>query len=220
MPFLDKFQYDADYFERGLETGISAYQNYRWMPEKTMSMAMAIIDHLEIEKNETILDFGCAKGFLVKALRLLHRKAWGVDTSIYAIDNKDPYVAEYCQLKDGNVLILDDRTTLNFPTEFDYCIAKDVFEHIPEKELIEVLQWIPAMYLFVVVPLGKRGGKFIAPVNDLDITHVNAWSLNKWQKFLFKHGWSTQITYKIEGIKDSYYEKYPKSHGFLMGARR
>lgn len=69
--------YDREYFEYGVETGKSNYQNYRWIPELTIPMAMTIIDLLGIKPNESVLDYGCAKGYLVKALRMLHRNAWG-----------------------------------------------------------------------------------------------------------------------------------------------
>ena len=92
--------YDADYFERGIETGKSRYQSYRWMPEATTAMAMAIIDELGIKPFDRVLDFGCAKGYLVRALRILHRQAWGVDISEYAISKVDKEVNGYCATMD------------------------------------------------------------------------------------------------------------------------
>ena len=44
---------------------------------------------LPIAEGERILDFGCAKGFLVKAMRILDVAAQGVDVSKYAIDRVD-----------------------------------------------------------------------------------------------------------------------------------
>ena len=78
-------KYDEDYFERGVETGKSLYSNYRWIPELTIPICAELIMQLKIGPEDTILDFGCAKGFIVKALRLLHREAYGVDISEYAI---------------------------------------------------------------------------------------------------------------------------------------
>ena len=91
-------EYDEDYFENGIKTGKSCYENYRWLPELTIPMAMTIIDLLKIQRFETVLDFGCAKGYLVKAFKLLYRNAFGVDASPYAIANCDSEVANRCFL--------------------------------------------------------------------------------------------------------------------------
>src|SRR5512137_1682190 len=126
MSKMSGIDYNEDYFERGLQTGKSNYQNYRWIPELTIPMAMSIIDFLELKPEHKILDFGCAKGYLVKALRLLRRQAWGMDISEYAISCVDSEVRQYCALSPHLV---------NLPKHFDFCVAKDVFEHISEKGL-------------------------------------------------------------------------------------
>lgn len=79
--------YDQSYYEHGIESGISLYSNYRWLPELTIPLAARIIEYLQIGVEDSILDFGCAKGYLIKAFRLLHRNAYGFDISSYAIDN-------------------------------------------------------------------------------------------------------------------------------------
>ncbi len=86
---MGKEEFDRDYFERGIASGKSLYENYRWIPELTIPMAMTYIDTLGLKKEDRILDFGCAKGYVVKALRMLHRKAWGCDVSDYAIESSD-----------------------------------------------------------------------------------------------------------------------------------
>ena len=75
--------FNEDYYERGLEKGISGYSNYRWMPELTIPMCAMLNESLGIKLGQRILDFGCAKGFIVRAFRLLHREAWGYDPSEY-----------------------------------------------------------------------------------------------------------------------------------------
>ena len=76
--------FDEKYFEDGVRNRVSAYENYRWMPERTIREASSIINAI---KFDTVLDYGCAKGFMVYAMRLLGKDAYGVDISEYAIEN-------------------------------------------------------------------------------------------------------------------------------------
>uniref|UniRef100_A0A6M3LA84 Putative methyltransferase n=1 Tax=viral metagenome TaxID=1070528 RepID=A0A6M3LA84_9ZZZZ len=202
--------FDRDYYERGIETGKSCYQNYRWIPELTIPLAMTIIDYLGIKRGQTILDLGCAKGYLVKAFRLLYRQAWGLDISEYAIRNVDPEVKEFCSL--GNSLGCD--------THYDICVAKDVFEHIPESILRDVIQGIKSDILFAVMPLGEDGS-FNAPANNMDITHVTCQPAVWWSNVFTDCGWrQKRFAFQVKGIKDSYYEKYQDAHGFFVLEKR
>jgi SAM-dependent methyltransferase len=46
----------------------------------------------------TVLDVGCAKGYLVKALRDAGVEAWGVDVSEYAVNAADPSIRRYLRV--------------------------------------------------------------------------------------------------------------------------
>ena len=210
--------YNEDYFERGIESGIGLYQNYRWMPELTMPLAMTIIDFLNIDRKKKILDFGCAKGFLVKAFRLLYRDARGVDISPYAISNADEKVKGFCTLK-----------TVDWKMDgiVDICIAKDVFEHICESELEQEMENLRGFVktIFVVVPLGDKFGKYVASANNLDISHVICKDEEWWDNFFLSNGWDViDFRFRIDGIKDHYYGHSPRGHGFFtlenLGIRR
>ena len=203
--------YNEAYYEKGLESGVSCYQNYRWIPELTMPMAMAMIDYLGITPEQKILDFGCAKGYLVKALRLLKRQAWGYDISKYAIDKCDPDVREFCFLRGKEI---------GLPTLFDIVIAKDVFEHIDEGQLDYEIGNVGAKRLFAVIPLGDST-TYRAPINNCDRTHKICATEFWWITFFKKRGWDLEhFTFKIEGIKDHYYEKFPDAHGFFLFKNR
>jgi len=201
--------YDEDYFERGLVTGKSCYVNYRWLPELTIPMAMTMIDLLEIKRGDSILDFGTAKGFLVKAFRMLHRKAWGVDISRYAIENVDLSVKDYC------FLVEEDKMFDAFDMMFDFCIAKDVFEHIEKDKLINILKSIPARILFAIIPLGENG-KYRIPAYELDITHVIREDEDWWLSLFGECGWNFKnFFFRVKGIKDNW-AKFRKGNGFFI----
>lgn len=195
--------YDQDYYEDGILTGKSCYENYRWIPGLTIPMAMTMIDYLGMKRNASVLDFGCAKGYLTKALRWLSRDAQGYDTSVYALANADPEIKPF--------------VSVSIPFQkFKYCIAKDVFEHIDADSLAKTLEKsINAKMLFAVIPLGDDG-TYRAPVNNLDPSHITCEPEEWWQQFFYRCGWMTnKFTLRIDGIKDKYYKKYPKAHGFF-----
>lgn len=203
--------YDRDYYEIGIESGKSNYQNYSWLPELTIPLAMTIIDLLGIKPKQSILEIGCAKGYLVKALRMLHRDAWGSDISDYALANVDSSVKAYCSKPS-----FYEHT---FRTEFDFCIAKDVFEHIPVSELSETLKKIPASILFSVIPLGENGCYF-AKANNLDKSHVICETAEWWINFFGENKWEMKFfSYHVPGIKDNY-AMIPKAHGFFIHRKR
>ena len=199
--------YDADYYDRGVETGRSCYRNYRWIPELTCAMAMTIIDYLDLKRGARVLDYGCAKGYLVKALRILGRDAYGVDVSKYAIEHVDMDVRPYCALIDSKYIESQ---------RFDMCISKDVFEHIHEDEIQDTLSFINADRMFSVIPLGDEG-VFRAPSNNFDITHITCHDERWWKSMFETNGWAVdQFKFRIDGIKDGYYVDWPDAHGFFM----
>jgi len=199
-------EFGEDYFERGIETGVSLYTNYRWMPEATIRLAMAFIDKLCIGRQSKILDFGCAKGYLVKAFRLLWRDAWGCDISPYAISNCDSDVKDYVKLYDG--------LGIPFDIHFDLCIAKDVFEHVVdiERTLSELRG--RCSHMFAVIPLGN-GLKYNVPAYDLDKTHIIAQTEIWWEDVFKSCGWTVrEFSYRKEGIKDNW-SQHKNGNGFF-----
>lgn len=199
--------YDADYFERGIETGKSCFSNYRWMPEMTIPMAMSLVDHLGIHRDEPILDVGCAKGYLVKALRLLHREAYGCDVSEYALAHAPEDVRPHL-FRAGNG---------GGPAGYVWAIAKDVFEHVPEPELRTMLKELSrkAAYLFTVVPLGD-GKRYVVPAYELDVTHVHRQPLSWWNDLFLESGWNiSEFKFRVPGVKDSW-AHYATGNGFWL----
>ena len=201
--------YDEDYFQYGLESGKSGYSRYRWMPEETCSMAMAMIDYLGIKPEHKILDFGCAFGYLVKAFRILKRRAWGVDISEYAIGNAEWGIARYLSFSCNELMYFWGIG------KFDFCIAKDVFEHIPLGNLSCFLGELKADKLFAIIPLGDEAG-YWAPLNNLDESHVVCETDKWWKDFFKEHRWELlDFNFKLPGIKDSW-QRWPKAHGFFL----
>jgi len=201
-------EYGVDYFEKGLEKGISLYKDYTWQPERSLKEAVAIIDKFKLKRGARILDYGCAKGFLVKAFRILTRFAYGCDISRYAVCTADNDVRAYLKL-----------CTHGFPfknMEFDLCIAKDVFEHMDVETIAQIIKDIKecSERLFVIVPLGN-GSTFTVPEYNYDTTHKIAQRTGWWSNLFKACGCEIEwLSYAVGGIKDNW-RQYEKGNGFF-----
>lgn len=203
--------FDSDYFQNGIKTGVSLYDRYHWLPELTMSMGMAMIDYLDIRREHRVLDYGCSRGYLVKALTLLHRVAYGTDISEYAISHCDYEV-------EGLLRILNEDGTIPFKTPFDFGISKDTLEHVPYEHIDFVFEQLSkhCRELFIVVPLGENG-KYRIPQYELDSTHVIREDDDWWAAKMEQSFTDLIITDHVSGIKRNWYDVNPKGNACLFG---
>ncbi len=217
---LDSSIYDDRYYLHGKENHLSLYENYRWLPTLSKSMVVIIAQKLGITTEDTILDFGAARGYIVRAFRELGYQAWGVDASAWAIENCDPAVKQYVS-RVPEMSGFDTRGT-TYLDEYDYVIAKDVLEHIPKFTLqntIEQLIKSARKGLFVVVPLSPSDGEpYVAPEYEQDVTHCQRLTLDSWVALLTYHGFCTTGVYRIPGVKDNY-AQFAEGNGFIICRR-
>jgi len=207
---INKKFYDYDYFEKGVTSKKSCYLNYRWMPDLTIPMASKIIKFLNIRDKESILDFGCSKGYMVRAFRLLDINAYGVDISNYAIEHADPEVKKFCKLIKNN-------NYAPIKKNFDWVITKDVLEHLTISQISKFLKTYKKLSkkMFHVVPLGDNK-KFRIKEYHLDKSHLQINNQKWWISLFLKNGWKTvDFNYCVKGIKDNWIEVNPKGNGFF-----
>tara|TARA_R110000824_G_scaffold118226_9_gene270426 strand:- start:2451 stop:3083 length:633 start_codon:yes stop_codon:yes gene_type:complete len=207
--------YNEDYFERGIVSGVSLYTNYRWIPELTIPMCSDLVHQLDIPYGASILDYGCAKGYSVKALRLLHRESYGVDISEYAIKNCASDVKDFVKLLEEN----EEIPVLHDGDKYDWCFAKDVLEHIPYENLSNCLKNIRKVCnkMFVAVPLGD-GETYFCETFELDKTHIIREPLGWWKERLSDAGFKVEeAKYHMKYIKENY-AQYEKGNGFFVCA--
>ncbi len=208
--------HDEEYFERGLLTGKSCYRNYHWIPELTIGMAYFMIKDLPIKENSKILDFGCAKGFLVKAFRILGFEAYGADISKYAISKVPKDIEKYCKLIKSGCRMND-----LFNIKFDWIIVKDVFEHIHEEHLPDILKELSLITkkMFFVIPLGKDdiSGNFVIPAYDKDVSHYTAKTDKWWRKLFQKNNLLIErVSFSFRHCKENWRSVDPKGNAFYI----
>jgi hypothetical protein len=193
--------FGEDYYEHGVEKGISGYTNYRWMPTRSIPEAIEIKSRFDFN---TCVDIGCAKGFLVHALRMLGSKAFGEDISEYAIQNCLEKVKPYL--------------SISTDTKHDLLICKDVLEHVEEEDLPFVLaSFLPrADQFFFVIPLGDDN-LFRIREYEIDVTHVTKKDEEWWISLFLEHGFILEdFSYSMGPIKEKWVKQEPYGNGFFV----
>lgn len=214
VQYMNAAQYDENYFERGVESRVSGYTNYHWRPEYSLPFAREIKKRLGLHSGEgdsdCVLDYGCAKGFLVKAFRLLNVEAYGYDISRYAIENADPAVRSFVF---SETRVLKD--------QFRVIVSKDVLEHVPRTDIVHVAENLfnRLSYrgtLIVTVPLGENNQYRIREY-ELDKTHElredEEWWINTFRSVGF---FCHDFQYDFPGAKDHWLKVHPHGNGTFI----
>jgi SAM-dependent methyltransferase len=112
--------YDENYYEHHFGTP------YRAGDPGWTAFFGRIADAIVAELSpRTVLDAGCAHGFLVAALRERGVEAWGIDVSEYALEQVPHAVREFCRLQS----VTDD-----LARDYELIVCIEVFEHLGADE--------------------------------------------------------------------------------------
>lgn len=127
---------------------------------------------------KTVLDAGCAMGFLVEMLRLKGVEAFGVDISEYAIQNVKSEISDYCW--HGSI-------TENFSQKYDLIVSIEVLEHMNASDAeiaIENFCQHTDDILFSSTPFDYR-----------EATHFNVQPPEVWADLFACHGFFRDIDF-------------------------
>jgi len=191
---LDGSFYDEDYFENGRATKKSWYTNYRWLPQRSFREAFVYLDYLKLDKDSYVLDYGTAKGFLVRAFRELGIKADGCDISKYALS----FAPEGC----WNCSDLSQWKNRNY----SHVVVKDVFEHLNESQLESTFDQLSkiSLKMMCVIPMGDNGTYRIKEYHT-DVSHLIAENESWWRNKFYNSGWKIiGESYYVKGLKDNW----------------
>ena len=147
--------------------------------EHWMNFFGAIADRIVSDISPaTVLDAGCAMGFLVECLRERGVEAWGMDVSEYALQNVHADVQPYCWV--GSV-------TEPFPRKYDLIVCIEVLEHLPqpdsEKALANLCEHTDDI-LFSSTPVDYK-----------EATHYNVQQPEYWAEMFCRSGFLRDVDF-------------------------
>jgi GT2 family glycosyltransferase/SAM-dependent methyltransferase len=171
-------QYNAIYYAHSC--GEPYEHNEAWM-----GVFNNIADHIINELHpRSVLDAGCAMGFLVEALRKRGVEAWGVDVSEYAIQNVLPDFQPYCKV--GLITEL-------FPyPHYDLITCIEVIEHLTAEEAVSAIKNIC-----------KHSDDILLSSSPFDFkepTHINVQSPEYWVALFNRFGFIHDIDFDASFI--------------------
>lgn len=165
--------YTKTYYDQySVENGHEHYENATDIKEFLRGVAEKIQDGI---KPQSVLDVGCAMGYLVETLRDLGVEAYGIDVSEYAISRVRDDLKPYC--KASSAL---DELPEGFPRHFDLVTAIEVAEHLYKEDSDLFFDHLCAWGDRVV---------FSSTDDDYDEpTHVNVQKIEYWTKKFAQRG--------------------------------
>lgn len=181
------------------DCGIPYERNEHWLTFFD-KIADRIVKELE---PKSVLDAGCAWGFLVEALRNRGVEAWGIDISEYAISKVNESIKDYCRV--GSIVEPFDR-------RYDLIVNIEVLEHMQKAEAIKAIENFcisSERVLFSSTPFDYK-----------EVTHINVQVPEYWSREFARHGffrdlnfdasfitpWSSLFVKKQKSIPDLIYE--------------
>lgn len=171
---LDQDFYNREYFIGGNK---SNYGDYKDTKSILISLADMVFD---IFHPKTLLDIGCAYGYVPIRLRQRGVKSYGVDISKFAIEQ-------------GNktYLTVGDATNLSeFKNkQFETVLSSELMEHIPENRIDAALkEAVRLANKYIVYLIAMRGFASHEGDHDHDISHVSVKNRKFWLDKFYKFG--------------------------------
>lgn len=170
--------FESGYFQ---DSGVSNYQDYT--KKKFERLAVDLIMGLNLARTSSVLDFGCATGGLVAAMRVLgYSRIIGTDISYWAIQQgRKMFGLGKAVLHHYNRQLLEG--------DFDVVLMLDVLEHVSTGELENLMDCLATNRIAVRIPVSAREGEhFVLEVSRNDKTHIQIHPKEWWEDLFKRHG--------------------------------
>tara|TARA_R110000868_G_scaffold30953_3_gene113863 strand:+ start:10259 stop:10852 length:594 start_codon:yes stop_codon:yes gene_type:complete len=182
----DEEYYNSDNYEEYIVRGRTT-NHYQIMADETMDILKKLNRPVD-----TVLDFGCAVGFLAKELQRHSNIVHGVDVSSWARE----------EAKKRGIEVTEEP---HYDNEYDVVYALDVLEHLNEDELQTFMENINTETFVYKLPVcHENDGPYVLDCAESDSTHKIRWTKDSWVDFFGYYGYfcvdlNTTNIYASEG---------------------
>lgn len=177
-------KFGKEFFDGSRSQG---YGGFSYNPRFWRPVIPTFQNYWNLTSRDTVLDIGCAKGFMLHDMQVLIPgiKVYGVDISEYAISRAKEEVRQFCQVSNATQLPFDDKSV-------DVSISITTLHNLPEAELAQALLEIERV---------TKRGSFItldAYRDDEEKERMEAWNLTaetvmhveRWKEFFLDVGYT------------------------------
>lgn len=177
-------KFGQEFFDGSREHG---YGGFNYLERFWSPVIPTFASHWDLKAKDSVLDVGCAKGFMLYDLQRLIAGVVvkGIDISEYAIANAKAEVKQFCEVGNATNLPYDDNS-------FDVVISVTTLHNLEGDDLIKALREIERV---------ARRGSFItvdAYRNAEEKERMNAWNLtaktvlhvDEWKNLFNEAGYS------------------------------
>jgi predicted TPR repeat methyltransferase len=170
------------------------YLNYLQRQIKYKNTAIDIIEDLKLNTEDSILDYGCATGLLLEPLKDLNfLNTLGFDISEWAIQ----------EAKNKLLNVTNDINEI-IKRSFDLTIVLDVFEHMFDNQIHDLLDNLKTKSLLCRIPVSlDNENDFFLEVSKKDRSHVNCKSKKEWIKKIEEYNFTYSRDINNRSIYDS-----------------
>jgi SAM-dependent methyltransferase len=177
-------QFGREFFDGDRSTG---YGGFSYMPRFWQPVIPTFVDYWGLSANSSVLDVGCAKGFMLYDLQqaVPGITVAGIDISEYAIDNAKPEVRDKVSVADA--------TSLPFGgSSFDIVISINTIHNLDREECATALREIERVArqrAFVTVD-AYRDAQEYERMMAWNLTAKTIMSVDEWVAFFDEVGYT------------------------------
>jgi SAM-dependent methyltransferase len=169
--------FDAYYFDHGCGTPYGQRQDWLVKYGRIADFIMRDI------QPKTMLDAGCAYGYMIEVMRQRGVECWGIDISEHAIQNVHPDARPYCRVAS----VLDP-----LPQKYELITCIEIVEHMPpgqgEQAVVNLCQYSDDI-LFCSSPFDFK-----------EATHLNVQPIEYWAEQFAAQGFYRDVDFDASAI--------------------